>query len=670
MRHVKTTTLAVNAPVVVVHRSALASRSIARRVLLLPTVVVAANSTVLQSATVHRLRPVGRLRVICRSLRLVNRAQAIVHLIHQRGQMAPAVQPALFDVREPLDPSTDGRGPEQASLFEKAGSVSPRLPDFLGTTDVLERFPGRTMGVLALHSGHCVVGPACVMHPLRSDWPIRVFSNPSLTPFEMVCRSASRDQRTATRLEQAVIAILAARSQEDADTIVDELRSAEYNSPAFQRLVNRLSQRATEPKVASRRWGQDECADALRARWIAKRTGVAKSKRVLSAGYSWVGSLRWVGEQLLQRRRTHRASPGSLRFFAAAVAAARGWPVAGEQVVRVALEFHGLDAEVYRWTSAVALRAVLNNDVDETLLNALVPRAALWLSTHGNQHPIPPALLALRHLVNEKRQGPALLLLARIVSTRFKVAVRVTKLSMSRRGGSTKQSEEDCLDEMLVAAPAMPPRWLLPWGQRTDTLPFDYDGLENILTQYLGTGDPQIIWPTLIDRHLLAAVLFAIVGHTLSARTQLGTRLDRDRWFRAESHLRGILTRRTTAPGPLWEWLGRQVADPEVERRLLNLIETPDPSVETATPVSLLRIQSSWALDLNRAGKGAQFRALRRVFDRPDLIQQHEPYWILQPRHRDALISTITRIARSNAPIGEPSWRQVADEVAREILQP
>ena len=60
-------------------------------------------------------------------------------------------------------------------------------------------------------------------------------------------------------------------------------------------------------------------------------------------------------------------------------------------------------------------------------------------------------LLALRHLVNEKRQGPALLLLARIVSTRFKVAVRMTKLSMSRRSDSTKQSEEDCLDEMLVA---------------------------------------------------------------------------------------------------------------------------------------------------------------------------------------------------------------------------
>ena len=656
MRHVTTTTRVINAPAVVVHRITPASQS---------------STSTLHSATVHRLRPVDRLRVLCRTLRLVNRAQVVIHLLHQRGQMAPAVQPALFDVQEPPGPPTEGRALEQASLFEKAGAVSPRLPDFLRTLDVLERFPGRTMGVLSVRSGHCVVGPVCVMHPLRSDWPIDVFSNPSLTSFEVVCRSASRDPRTATCPEQAVIAILAARSQEDADTIAESLRSSKYASPVFQRLVNRLSQWPTEPKVASRHWGQDECADALRARWIAKRTGAAKSKRVLSAGYSWVGSLRWVGQQLLQRGRISRASPENLRFFAAAVASARGWPVAGEQVLRVALEFHGLNAEVYRWTSAVALRAVLNNDVDETLRKALVPRAALWLSTHCNQHPVPPARLALRHLVNEKRQGPALLLLASIVSTRFKVAVRMTKLSMSRRSDSTKQSEEDCLEEILVAAPAMPPRWLLPWGQRTDILPFDYEGLENILTQYLGTDDPQIVWPILIDRHLLAAVLFAIFGHTLSARTQLGTRLDRERWFRAEGHLRATLTRRKAAPDTLWEWVKRQVAEPEIERLLINLIETPDPSVELATPVSLLRAQSSsWALDLNRAGKGAQFRALRRVFDRPDLIQQHEPYWILQPRHRDALISTITRLARSNASISEHIWRQLAEEVTREILHP
>ena len=158
-------------------------------------------------------------------------------------------------------------------------------------------------------------------------------------------------------------------------------------------------------------------------------------------------------------------------------------------------------------------------------------------------------------------------------------------------------------------------------------LTLDYEGLESIIARHLGTREREIIWPILIDTHLLVAALLAISGHTLSARTQLehacqtATAGPMQRVLFAERSGRGSAT-----PGPLWDWVGRQVADPELDRCLASLFETPDPSVETGTPVSLLlQGQSTWASDLHGAGKGSQYRALRRVFSRPDLMQQHEP---------------------------------------------
>ena len=339
------------------------------------------------------------------------------------------------------------------------------------------------------------------------------------------------------------------------------------------------------------------------------------------------------------------APSARLQVFAAGVASSAGWRVAVEQIVRPALERHGLNSEVYRWTSAAALRAVLDGHVEESVLGALVPRAALWLAADGGPHPVPPALLALRRLVNQNRQAPALLLLARIVSTRFKVAVGMMWPPFTGRGDEAGRSEEEWLADRLAARPALPHGGWFPWGCRTGILALDYEGLESILARYLGTSEHEIIWPILIDTHLLAAALLAVSGHTLSARTQLGTRADRDRWSDAEGALRGALGRRAATPGPLWDWVGRQVADPELDRRVASIVETPDPSVETGTPVSLLlQGQSTWASDLHGAGKGRQYRALRRVFGRPDLMRQHEPYWILQSGDREVLPGTISRL--------------------------
>jgi hypothetical protein len=116
----------------------------------------------------------------------------------------------------------------------------------------------------------------------------------------------------------------------------------------------------------------------------------------------------------------------------------------------------------------------------------------------------------------------------------------------------------------------------------------------------------------------------------------------------------------------LWIWVRRHIDHPDVERQLSNLIETPDPTVETGTPVSLLRT-SSWAVDLNRSGRGRQFRAIRRALDRPDLLREHEPYWVLQIRHRKAVLLAISHIARSLT-ISESSWQRLADAIAGGIL--
>lgn len=242
MRQIETTTLTIDAPVVVAHRKVPVSRSIV-------------NCTVLQGPAVcaHQPRIVGRVRVVRRTPRIVNRARPVIHPVNQRGRMAPALEPALFDDQERFVPPLESWATEQASLFDESGPISPSLPDFLGRPDILELFPGTTIGALEVLRARCIVGPVFVVQPPKADWPLRVSWSLLLPALDMVCRSASRDPRTAERLKQAVIAILAARSQESADGIAQKLRCSEYRSPVFQRLVNRLAQWPTEHRVASQR---------------------------------------------------------------------------------------------------------------------------------------------------------------------------------------------------------------------------------------------------------------------------------------------------------------------------------------------------------------------------------------------------------------------------------
>jgi hypothetical protein len=652
--------LPTTAPFIVVQRHLPVTQAIARRVVMTPSVVLLDDCAILESLTsgIHHCAAVEHPPAVVRSPWLVNHARPVVHSLDQRSGTTRAFQPALFGNQDLLALPAGSRITEQ---------LSPGQTGFFAAAADIEPFTKNTTGVLNVRHESCAARPVILVRTPAADWPRRLSWSLLRSPLETVCRSAARDPRIASRLERMIISSLAARSQETADRMIERCRQADHG-PLFLRLVNRLASWPTESGVATRRWSEDACTDALRARWIGKRTGSETIQQATAAGYSWAGSLRWISEQAL-RRPISVASSARLQLFAAGVASSAGWRVAVEQIVRPALERHGLKGEVYRWTSAAALRAVLDGHVGESVLGALVPRAALWLAD-GGPHPVPPALLAMRRLVNQDRQAPALLLLARIVSTRFKVAVGMMWPTFTGRRDDAGRSEEGWLAERLAARPALPHGGWFPWGCPVGILRLDYEGLESILARHLGTRERDILWPILIDPHLLAAALLAISGHTLSARTQLGTRAGRDRWSDAESALRGTLGRRSAMPGPLWDWVARQLADPELDRRLASLVDTPDPSVETGTPVSLLlQGQSTWASDLHVAGKGSHYRVLRRVFGRPDLMQQHEPYWILQSDVAEVLPGTISRLARWNTSISEVSWRRHANEVARKVLE-
>ena len=316
MRQIKTTTLPTTAPFIVVQRHPPVAQAIARRVVMTPSVVLPESCAILESRAgdIHQCAAIEHPPAVVRTLWLVNRARPVVHSLDQRSGTTPAFQPALFGNQDLLALPAGSRPTEQLSLFE-TGTGSPGQTDFFATLAAIEPFTKNTTGVLNVRHEPCAVRPVIPVRPRASDWPRRLSWSLLRSPLETVCRSAARNPRIAARLERMIISSLAARSQETADRMTERLRRADHG-PLFLRLVNRLAGWPTASGVASRPWGEDACTDALRARWIGKRTGQEQVQQATAAGYSWVGSLRWIGEQALRQAGSGgvvRASAGVCR---------------------------------------------------------------------------------------------------------------------------------------------------------------------------------------------------------------------------------------------------------------------------------------------------------------------------------------------------------------------
>jgi hypothetical protein len=338
---------------------------------------------------------------------------------------------------------------------------------------------------------------------------------------------------------------------------------------------------------------------------------------VSQSGFCWLGSLRSLGVALTALTAVPDVSPVGLRVFAAAIASSHGYARALEQIVRPALDTHPGDGEVHRWSSALALRVIFGGQSTEAAISALVPDYRMH-PAERHRRVWPPALLALRHFLNHGRYDSAVLLVAHLMSTEFRARLH-----------EVSQSVATDPDDMLLSRIGAEPGAWKPWDGTGPRPRLDYAGLENIVAEYVGTTAPSVVWPAFFDPDVLAGVLFGITGHGVSACTRLLAPRRATRWQNAHTALRAAVNRRQPAPAAFGGWLQQQVADERLLGLLHNLEETPEPNVETGTPVDLLlQGQSSWALDMNRAGRGAECRVLRRLFGRPDLLQAHEPYWI------------------------------------------